>query len=117
MSVISKNQVSLAGEFAVLSQLAAAVFALALLTPAFGAEIYAHENYVVIWGRIEMGDDADFKKTVTLATRTIYLVSPGGYLPPRCGSPWWSGTGSTRPWSALRSAERAATTCVPLAAR
>jgi hypothetical protein len=38
MSVISKIQVSVAGEFAVLSQLAA-VFALALLTPAIGADI------------------------------------------------------------------------------
>jgi hypothetical protein len=26
------------------------------------------------------GDDAVFKETVTLATRTIYLVSPGGYV-------------------------------------
>jgi hypothetical protein len=29
-----------------------------------------------------MGDDADFKQTVTLATRKIFLVSPGGYLDP-----------------------------------
>src|SRR5262249_22925136 len=41
MSVISKIQVSVAGEFAVLSQLAA-VFALALLTPAVSADISAH---------------------------------------------------------------------------
>ena len=81
MAVISKNQVSFAGEFAVLSNLAT-VFALALLTPAVGADIYAHENFVVIWGRIDRGDDAVFKETVTLATRTIYLVSPGGYLDP-----------------------------------
>jgi hypothetical protein len=47
----------LAGEFAVLSQLAA-VFALALLTPAVGADISARENFVVIWGQIERGDDA-----------------------------------------------------------
>jgi hypothetical protein len=74
--------VSLAGEFAVLSQLAAAVFALALLTPAVGADISARENFVVIWGWIDRGDDAVFKETVTLATRTIYLVSRGGYLDP-----------------------------------
>jgi hypothetical protein len=54
MAVISKNQVSLAGEFAVLSRLAA-VFALALLTPAVGADISAQENFVVIWGQIERG--------------------------------------------------------------
>jgi hypothetical protein len=81
MSVISKIQVSVAGEFAVLPQLAAA-FALALLTPAIGADIYAHENFVVIWGQIDRGDDALFKETVTLATRKIFLVSPGGYLDP-----------------------------------
>jgi hypothetical protein len=61
---------------------AAAVFALALLTPAVGAYIDARENIVVIWGPIEMGDDAVFKETVTLATRKIFLVSPGGYLDP-----------------------------------
>jgi hypothetical protein len=81
MSVISKIQVSVAGKFAVLSQLAA-VFALAVLTPAVSADISAHENFVVIWGQIDRGDDAVFKETVTLATRKIYLVSPGGYLDP-----------------------------------
>jgi hypothetical protein len=81
MSVISKIQVSIAGGFAALSQLAA-VFALVLLTPAVGAEIYAEENFVVIWGQIGRGDDAIFKETVTPATRKIFLVSPGGYLDP-----------------------------------
>ena len=51
----------------------AAVFALALLTPAVSADIYADENFVVIWGQIDRGDDAVFKETVTLATRKIYL--------------------------------------------
>jgi hypothetical protein len=81
MFVISKIQVPVAGQFAVLSKLAA-VFALALLTPAVGADIYAHENFVVIWGHIDSGDDAVFKETVTLATRKIFLVSRGGYLDP-----------------------------------
>jgi hypothetical protein len=76
------NAVSLAGEVAVLSKLAA-VFALALLTPAVGADISAHENFVVIWGqstsasRVRVSSDLS---SCTSAGARLDLCREGGPL-------------------------------------
>jgi hypothetical protein len=58
------------------------LLALALLTPAVGADIMAHGTDLTISGQIEWDDGKVFAKTVTPATRTVYLTSPGGYLEP-----------------------------------
>jgi hypothetical protein len=52
------------------------------LTPAVAADITARGADVTISGRIEWNDDVTLSEAVTPQTKTVYLLSPGGYLAP-----------------------------------
>jgi hypothetical protein len=58
----------------------AALVLIALVVAARGAEIWAHEDYIVVRGRILHGDDEKFASSLRPETRVVRLFSPGGQI-------------------------------------